>query len=490
MRERLRRLLSVVVGWTLVLAPWSTALSQTPGPQTQAPAQLTLHAALQLPYEQLFALAPTLSFPSSAFKSERSMLQKGETACRRRFKADAKDYAKQIEQARKQLKAQGSRLSNLDRHNLHCRIQNLDLLRSEAEVLAGQGIPTAYDNLAAKLDLLQYWPAQYAQARRELASGVYRQRRWGDVQDIGFRQIAAGQPDDIKRGQQAIEELRRSRLLPPDLPNADIQRYVNEIAQRIARNSDLKIPLHVVVLQSREVNAFALPGGYLFVERGVLEEADDEAELAGVIAHEIAHDAARHGAKLMKRATIAGIFYQAAQVAAVLLTGGVAGAGLYYALQYGFYGLGLVINLNLLGVSRDFELQADQLGIQYAWKAGYDPEGFILFFDKMATKAGYIKGVSWFRTHPPFYTRMVNAQREIMFLPAHKQSIVQTSQFLEMKQRLAPITAAAEREDEDKPSLLISREEGCTPPRKIEYQPGQSVEQLCAGAQTAPAGTR
>jgi len=117
-----------------------------------------------------------------------------------------------------------------------------------------------------------------------------------------------------------------------------------------------------------------------------------------VIAHEISHDTARHANKLMKSSTIAAIFYQAAQVAAIVLTSGVAGIGMYYALQYGFYGLGLVLNLKLLGVSRDYELEADQLGVQYAWNAGYDPTGFIRFFDKMATKKGYVNGVSWFRT--------------------------------------------------------------------------------------------
>ena len=91
--------------------------------------------------------------------------------------------------------------------------------------------------------------------------------------------------------------------------------------------------------------------------------AQTSPELAGVLAHEMAHDAARHANKLMKKATIAGIFYQAAQVAAMVLTGGVAGIGTYYALQHGFYGLGSVLNLNLLGVSRGYELEADQLGV-------------------------------------------------------------------------------------------------------------------------------
>jgi predicted Zn-dependent protease len=274
--------------------------------------------------------------------------------------------------------------------------------------------------------------------------------------------------------------MKRAGLIPPEVENKAIQDYVNTIAQRMAKFSDLKIPLHVSVLQSREINAFALPGGYLFIERGLLEAADDEAELAGVIAHEISHDVARHSNKLMKRATIASILYQAAQIAAVILTGGVAGIGMYYAIQYGFYGLGLVLSLQLLGVSRDFELEADQLGIQYAWNAGYDMTGFIRFFDKLATQEGYVNGVSWFRTHPPFYQRMVDAEREILFLKQKPEAIVQTSEFEQMKKELAPVAAKAEKEEIGKPSLKITREQGCEPPKKLEYKPGEPIETLCS----------
>ncbi len=444
-----------------------------------AQAQLPLRDYLQKPYADLFELAPGLSFSSTEVSQQREALKRGEDSCRRRFGDHAKQHGRQVDEARKQLKSGGTEISEARRSALHCNIQNYELLRSEAQMLSQHAIPTAYDNLNAKLDLLLQWPAQYRQARAEIANGSYNSRRWGDVKDIGFREIASGQQDDIKRGQQAVEELKRTGLLPPALEDKQIQQYVNSVAARVAQHSDLKVPLHVTILQSREVNAFALPGGYLFIERGLLESADDESQLAGVMAHELAHDTARHSAKLMKRATIAGIFYQAAQVAAILLTGGIAGIGMYYALQYGFYGLGLVLDLKLLGVSRDYELEADQLGIQYAWSAGYDTTGFTRFFDKMATKEGYVNGVSWFRTHPPFYQRMVQAQREIMFLPPKSDQVVQTSEFLAMKKELAPIAAAAEKEEIGKPSLLIGKEEGCTPPKKLEYTPSQPIEELC-----------
>jgi predicted Zn-dependent protease len=182
----------------------------------------------------------------------------------------------------------------------------------------------------------------------------------------------------------------------------------------------------------------------------------------------------------MKKATISSLLYQVAQIGAMILTGGTAGIALSYILQYGFYGLGLVIDLKLLGVSRDFELEADQLGTQYAWNAGYDPRGFIRFFDQMATKQGYVNGVSWFRTHPPFFQRMVQTEREIMFLQAKPNATTQTEAFEQMKRELAPIAAKAEKEEVGKPSLLITKEEGCEPPKKLEYKPGQPIEELCA----------
>lgn len=473
-----------------VAAGLIVALSVLPGIQAIAEGQaetpkvqLTpLRQELQKSYVELFETAPELEYSSQEIQRQRDALKAGEDSCRRTFRGHADGYKREIEAARKSLKVNASTISEAERHNLHCRIQGMELLKSEADVLAGHAIPTAYDNLNAKLDLIQQWPQQHRQARGEIADGSYMQRRWADVKDIGFRDIAKGQQDDVKRGQQAVEEMKRTGLMPPELENKEIQAYVASVAEHVAQNSDLKVPLHVRVLDSREINAFALPGGFVFVERGLLEAADDESELAGVIAHELAHDTARHSAKMMRRATIAGIFYQAAQAAAMILTGGIASIGMYYALQYGFYGLGLVLDLKLLGVNRDYELEADQLGVQYAWKAGYDTSGFVRFFDKMATRMGYVNGVSWFRTHPPFYQRMVQTQREIMFMPKQTERVVQTSAFLKMKRDLAPIAAAAEKEEVGRRSALWTREEGCTAPAKLEYKPGQPIEELCASA--------
>src|SRR5215470_1575222 len=491
MRKTLRRVFVFFLSVQLSLASLaveSCAAREAQGshrgrmPAALAPTEdlTSLRGLLQKSYADLFDLAPTLRFTAAQIEAQRKSLEKGKGFCVARFKDHAKQYGKQVDAAQKDLKKRSGNLTEQQRSQLHCKIQNLELLRSEAQALSGHAIPTAYDNLQAKLDLIEKWPAVYRQTQQEIASESYMNRRWGDVKDIGFREIAANQQDDIKKGQQAIEEMKRSGLLPPEVESKAIQEYVNSVAQRIAQKSDLKIPLHVSVIQSREINAFALPGGYLFIERGLLEAADDESELAGVLAHEMAHDAARHASKLMKRATIAGIFYQGAQVAAMILTGGVAGIGTYYALQYGFYGLGFVLNLNLLGGSREFEMETDQLGVQYAWNSVYEPSGFIRFFDKIATREGYVNGASWFRTHPPFYQRMVNTRREIMFLPPKPNMIVRSSAFEQMKKELAPIAAAASKEEMKRPSLKITREEGCEPPKKLEYAPGQPIEDLCA----------
>lgn len=473
----------LILSELLILLP--AVAGRSPQQNSQAPANTPLRSHLMKPYLELFSDAAQLHFSATEIKAQRESLANGRKACVKRFQNHAKTYSRQIDALQKQLKQKTAKISEAERKETHCQIQNLDLLKSEAQSLSQHGIPTAYENLSAKLDVIQNWPATRAQAEKQIADGSFHQRRWGDVKDIGFRVIAANQQEDIPAGQEAIREMRQKGLIPPELSDKAIQEYVNSVAQNIARHSDLKIPLHVAVLQSREINAFALPGGYIFVERGLLEQADDESELAGVLAHEIAHDVARHSHKLMNRASVANILYQAAQIGAIVLTGGAPGVGLAYAMQYGFYGLGMVMNLKLLGVSRDYELEADQLGVQYAWNTGYDPTGFTRFFDKMATNAGYVNGMSWFRTHPPFYDRMMASQKEIMFLPAKEHLIVQTRAFEQMKKELAPIAAKQDEQEVGKPSAM-TREEGCAPPKKLEYKPGQPIEDLCA---TEPAIT-
>jgi hypothetical protein len=444
-----------------------------------------LQESLQKSYLELFEIAPKLEFSQVQIEAMRRYLDKARDSCVGNFKKRADDYARQLRDTQATLKASTAKLGDEERKQAHCRIQNLRAVESQARVLAEHAIPVAYENKKAKLELIEKWPDELKRIQAEIQAGTYHQRKFGDVKDIGFREIEAGQEQDVKDGQEAVRQMKLAGLMPPEIENAALKRYVTGLAANIARHSDLRVPLNVTLLNSKEINAFALPGGFLFIQRGLLEAVEDESQLAGVIAHELAHVTARHGHKLMKRATFASIIYQAAQIAALILTGGAAGIGTYYALQYGFYGLGLVLSLDLLGVSRDSELEADVLGVQYAWNSGYDPDGFIRFFDKMATTEGYVNGLSWFRTHPPFYNRMVHSKREIMFLPAKSGLVRQSQGFQEMKRELSKVTAEAEEEEKQRPRLLAPIE-GCPAPEKIEYKSGQPIEDICPGTIAAP----
>ena len=437
-----------------------------------------LRQALQKSYKELFDEAPKLEFSAAQIAAMRKILEDAQKSCVSQYKRRSDELSKQLRSEQASLKAASAKISDKERKDRHCKIQNLRALESQARVLAENAIPIAYENKKAKLELIEKWPEELKRIQAEIASGSYLQRRWGDVKDIGFRELVPGQEKDIKDGQEAVQQMKMSGLMPPEVDDPEVRKYVTSLAEQIGKHSDLKVPLKVTVLNSKEINAFALPGGFLFVQRGLLEAAENESQLAGVIAHEIGHVTGRHGNKLMKRATIASAIYQAAQIAAAILTGGAATIGTYYALQYGFYGLGMVLSLEMLGVSREFELEADQLGVQYAWNSGFDPSGFIEFFDKMATKEGYVTGLSWFRTHPPFYQRMVHSKREIMFLPPKEGLIQNSPAFDQMKKALAKVTARAEEEDKERPSLLAPVQ-GCPAPEKVEYKPGEPIEKLC-----------
>jgi len=445
-----------------------------------------LQDELKKSYMTLFETASRLEYSESQIAKMQEFLKQAQDYCVGRFESTSKNHQQRVDEAQRSLKKAG--VTDSERHNLHCSIQDARALKSQADVISQHAIPVAYENRQAKLELIQKWPTQQKEIQQSIDNGSYKKRRWADVEDIGFREIEKNQKDDIKLGQEAIRDLKQSGMMPKEVENEEVVAFVKRVAQKIAANSDIQVPLQITVLNSKEINAFALPGGFVFVERGLLEAADDESQLAGVIAHEMSHAVARHGRKLMTKGTVAAIVYQAAQIAAVILTGGVAGIGTYYALQYGFYGLGLTLNLSLIGVSRDFERQADQLGIQYAWRAGYDTSGYIRFFDKMATKEGYVNGASWFRSHPPFYQRMVESQREILYLPKHESAIVNTTEFMAMKQSLTKVSARAEVESAQRPSL-VAPEQSCPPPSKLVYEPDKPIEAICSSPQTIPAIT-
>ena len=251
---------------------------------------------------------------------------------------------------------------------------------------------------------------------------------------------------EIALGKQMAQEVeRQSRIISDPV----IAEYVNRVGQNLVRNSDAKVPFTIKVLDAQEVNAFALPGGFFFVNSGLILKADTEAELAGVMAHEIAHVAARHGTRQATRGEIANL----ATIPLIFL-GGWGG----YAIQEG---AGLLIPMGFLQFSRSFEAEADFLGLQYMYKTGYDPEAFVDFFEKIETlekrKPGTMAKV--FSTHPPTGDRITRAQAEIAdILKAKPEYVVTTSEFNDVKTRLAMLEnrrklTDATSDDPNKPTL-------------------------------------
>ncbi len=287
-----------------------------------------------------------------------------------------------------------------------------------------------------------------------------------DVNAVGNRNVGHGinlysLEKEIAIGKQLAQEVERSAKFIDD---PAVGEYVNRIGQNLVRNSDAQVPFTIKVIDSDEVNAFALPGGFFYVNSGLVLRADEEAELAGVMAHEIAHVAARHGTRNASKAELA----QLAMIPLILLgPGGWAGYGIYQ-------GLNLAIPLTFLRFSRGAEAEADYLGLQYMYKAGYDPNAFVSFFEKVQAeerrRPGTIPKV--FSTHPPTPDRIAAAQKEIStILPARAEYIVSTSEFDTVKRRLAAYEAGRKVQDEkdtSKPTLRKRTEQTAQKDKKTQ----------------------
>ncbi len=250
---------------------------------------------------------------------------------------------------------------------------------------------------------------------------------------------------EIAMGKQYAQEIERQSKIVKD---PIISEYVNRVGQNLVRNSDVKVPVTIKVIDSEEVNAFALPGGFFFVNTGLILKAETEAELAGVMAHEIAHIAARHGTRQATRGQIANL----ATIPLIFL-GGWAGYGIRQ-------GASILIPMGFLKFSRGFEKEADMLGLQYMYKAGYDPTAFVDFFEKLQSlekrKPGTMAKV--FSSHPPTGDRIQRAQKNIQeLLDAKPEYVVTTSEFNKVKARLMAMhnrrVGGDKQEDPNRPRL-------------------------------------
>jgi predicted Zn-dependent protease len=272
-----------------------------------------------------------------------------------------------------------------------------------------------------------------------------------DVSAVGNRDIGArgmgnwySTDSEIRMGRQYAAEIEKSTKFIND---AVVTEYVNRIGQNIVKNSDCKVPFTIKVIDSDEINAMALPGGFFYVNSGLILNADEEAEMAGVMAHETAHVCAHHAARQMTRAN-----YAQLGTIPLIFIGGWTGYGIYEAAN-------IAIPMTFLHFSREFEAQADYLGVQYMYRAGYDPQAFISFFEKVQAlekrKPGMVAKA--FSDHPQTPDRIEHSQEEIAhILPAKDEYTVTTSEFDDVKARLARIEnkrRLTDSKDTKKPSL-------------------------------------
>ncbi|HEY1731905.1 MAG TPA: M48 family metallopeptidase, partial [Terriglobales bacterium] len=256
-----------------------------------------------------------------------------------------------------------------------------------------------------------------------------------DIDDIGNRKIGGTGKSmgdwysidtDVKLGKQYAMMVESSARMIQD---PVIVEFVNRVGQNLVRNSDAKVPFTIKVVDSDDINAFALPGGFFYVNSGLILAADNEAELAGVMAHEIAHVAARHQTREMTRANYASF----ASVPLIFVNSW----GLYEAANAA---MSLALPITFMKFQRGFEAEADYLGLQYMYKAGYDPEAFIDFFEKVKALEKQKPGIlsKTFSTHPPTPDRILKSQEEIRnVLPPRPEYIVDTSEFDQVKARLS-----------------------------------------------------
>jgi predicted Zn-dependent protease len=272
-----------------------------------------------------------------------------------------------------------------------------------------------------------------------------------DVDAIGNRKVGGrglgnwySIESDIKMGKQYSQMVDSTSKFVSD---PVVTEYVNRLGQNLVRNSDAQVPFTFKIIDSDVVNAMSLPGGFVYVDSATILAADGEAELAGVMAHEIAHVCARHATRQLTRAQYANF----ATIPLIFVGGGI-GYAAYQA-------AGLALPITFLSFQRGFEAEADYLGLQYMYKAGYDPQSFVAFFEKLQAMEKKKPGTlaKTFASHPQTPDRISASQNEIeKILPAKAEYTVTTSEFEDVKSRLASLENRRkpnDLKDSGKPSL-------------------------------------
>ena len=292
-----------------------------------------------------------------------------------------------------------------------------------------------------------------------------------DVEAIGEREVGRG-PNfysierEIALGKRLAQDVERHSKIVDDPVIAE---YVNRVGQNLVRNSDAKVPFTIKLIDSSDINAFALPGGFFFVNSGLMLRAESESELAGVMAHEIAHVAARHGTRQATKAQLVNF-----ATIPLLFIGGWTGYGIYQA-------AGFLIPMTFLKFSRGMESEADLLGVQYLYKSGYDPTSFIDFFEKMLADEKRRPGTmsKLFRSHPPHGSRIRKTQKTIeQILPGKAEYVVNTSEFLQVKDRLEQLVLRRKEttDDPNKPRLRRTSSGGTIPTDDVDVETTEEEE--------------
>jgi beta-barrel assembly-enhancing protease len=260
--------------------------------------------------------------------------------------------------------------------------------------------------------------------------------------DIGDRNVGKGLnfytlEQELALGKQLAREVERQAKIVDD---PIISEYINRLGQNLARHSDVTFPITFQLIQSEEINAFTLPGGYVFINTGLLKMSGNEAELAAALAHEIGHAAARHATRQATRSHLLNI-----GTLPLALLGGIAGMAVRQT-------AGIAAPMAYLRYSREFENEADLLGLEYLWKAGYDPDAGIDLFEAMASTERRHPGsvAKLFRTHPLTLDRIEKTQKNIeTLLPSRTEYVINTSEYENVRARLGDLLQSHQSESDD-----------------------------------------